>query len=632
MIAAGNNTSAHIKWMKWFLGPASRNVQRVITTAPEFAIPSNLARDIISQMLMNPHTDAVDWIPGYTHLAGVWNKFTKKYPQVFNEGLLLSRNQPTDSELLYRAKHSDLWAFLTQGFYVAEDKDPTKRLIKTVLNPNLPMYPFFLAGDIANAVRPGAALGLAVGGAIAGPAGAVTGGALGAVLGPMFGLTGANINAFIETAGREGAAVRTLQRGGTDEEALKQYWMRSGQFNERPGVSDLAQMIKIVPFANPTVQSMRNGIQALTDPNPMRKFTAWSRLVYGGIILASAYAVIRYLTMSEEERNKERDRTIEDRLGYMDIGGIRVPYAYGVEGAVQSLVSNMIMDDLLERRADPNKYFWGAAKRIFDPQGLMVGMFGPQIAAYQETKANWSNYRQKPIVSPWMVNLPASEQYYSTTPEFYRKIGKMFDWSPAKLQYFVQQAITRQVDETVRLVEGVTGGKPFMERADMPFVGRIFVRDPIGFASQSVRDLEGLEARMRMLTTRLNSKGWGSIGQFDQDGEPMVPAADFADGLGLDGKLKQDLVHVQQQMQYLQGLKSQLRMMDRMQALGKAYGLNEDYANERNMRSLMTIRAQAVMAGNREWTKLIDATTESLERLAPASPQMQAVDYLNRRF
>ena len=305
----------------------------------------------------------------------------------------------------------------------------------------------------------------------------------------------------------------------------------------------------------------------------------------------------------------------------MDIGGIRVPYAYGPEGALQSLTSNMIMDDLLDRKSDGEKQARMALFRIFDPQGLF-NPFGPQVTAWQETKANWSYFRQRNIVSPWMANLEPSLQYYSTTPAFYREVGKMFNWSPIKLQYFVQQAMGRQIDDTIRLVESIGGGKPIQEAADVPFVGRMFVRDPIGFASQSVQDAGDVEDKLRTLNLRLNAKGWGTLGRFDRNGNPETSA---------EG-LSPDLQRLQLQLEYLQVLRSELRTIGDLQAVAKYYGLRGDYANERNVRAFMTLRAQAALAGNKGALRVMDQASALLERIAPAPPEQQAADYLERRF
>ena len=221
-----------------------------------------------------------------------------------------------------------------------------------------------------------------------------------------------------------------------------------------------------------------------------------------------------------------------------------------------------------------------------------------------------------------MANLEPSLQYYSTTPAFYREVGKMFNWSPIKLQYFVQQAIGRQIDDTIRLVESIGGGKPIQEAADVPFVGRMFVRDPIGFGSQAVRDADAIEDRLRLLNTRLQAKGYGMIGAFDKDGNPEYPS----------DRLSPELRQLQVQLQYLQGLRQGLRKLDDVQAIGKAYALAGDYNNERNIRRMQTDLTQSLLIGNRDRVQTIDQALELLGRIAPAPPEQQAADYLQRRF
>ena len=221
-----------------------------------------------------------------------------------------------------------------------------------------------------------------------------------------------------------------------------------------------------------------------------------------------------------------------------------------------------------------------------------------------------------------MINLSPSEQYYSTTPEFYQKLGQMFNYSPAKLQYIMQQAISRQADETVRLMESIDGGRPVQELADVPFVGRLFVRDPIGFGSQAVRDADAIENRLLLLNTRLQAKGYGTLGLFDKDGNPEFPA----------DRLSPDLQKLQIQLQYLQGLRKGLRDLDDVQALAKAYAKAEQWSEERNLRTMQTDLTQSVLIGNRDRIKTIDQALELLKKIAPASPREQAADYLERRF
>jgi len=622
VIGAGKNVNPAIKLLKWAFGPASRNMQTAITESPGFAVPSNLVRDVIQQLVTNTDSKFGDWIPGGSHVAGLINKFTQKYPQVFREGLLLNRDVPTREQLVKRHQQASLWQFLTDGFYVSNAKNPTVRLLGTIFNPsNMLFYvPVWPVVKIANAVAPGGMVGLALGGAVGGPVGAAIGAAIGSVAGPLSGFTGKGIATFTEEIGREGNAVRVLQRGGTDAEAMQAYWFRTGQFNEHPGNPDLAALLRVAPFANPALQSTRNLVQVLTHPDPAKRFTAYARLAQIAGMAAVA-ALIKYLMMDRNDRQKERERTIQDRMGYMDMAGMRVPFAYGLQGGVQSLVYNAVMDDLLARETDWDKGATMLAKRVFDPQGMM-NIMGPQVSSLFELRRNWSEWRQTNIVAPWMLGLPASDQYYSTTPEFYRKLGSMMEWSPVKIQYFVQQGIARQIDDTIRLAESVGGGKPMQEAADLPFVGRIFVRDPIGFASASVQKINDIEGKLQTLNARLNAKGWGFLNSFDRYGNPTADAS----------KLSPDLQRLQMQLGYLHQLRQSINRLDQVRTIGEAMRRAGNYVGERNARVWQTHIAQATLAGNADRLKVMDAAIEAAQQLDPAPPEQMAADYLQRRF
>lgn len=585
MFATPQVASKAGRFLSWALGPMTQNWKRQITQGPVFAI-RNLFRDIFTQTILNP--DPIAWIPGGTHILGTINKFTQKYPQVFSEGLLLSRVEPSETELVNAIRHGAVWQWFSEGFYVSQAKDPVVKVLATVLQPSNWLFPLWKLGDVFNLVTGGRTLA-----------------------------------EFFETAGREGAAVSVLRRGGTDEEALMKYWTAAGQFNEHPGVADARIIMNIPGFLNPMFQGVRNAMQKLSDPDPGVRGTAWTRLLVMMPMIFGGAAVASYLMMRREDRDRERQRPVEDRMNFMNINGFSVPFPYGPEGVMGSVVYNAVMDDLLDRpMVDADKTAAMLLKRIGDP-GSPIQFFGPQLAAMMEAGMNWSNYRQRPIVSPWMVNLAPSEQYYSTTPEFYRKIGQMFNYSPAKLQYITQQAISRQADETVRMLEAMDGGRPMQEAADVPFVGRLFVRDPIGFGSQAMRDADKVEANLQLLSTRLSSKGYGMLGQFDRDGNPEYPTDKLA---------SEDLVRLQMQLGYLQGLRRNLREVDDIQALGKAAALAGNFALERNLRRAATIRTQAVLMGNKDEIRLLDQALELVKQIPVAPAEQRAADYLQRRF
>jgi hypothetical protein len=579
LFASPQTASKMGKAASWLLGPMTQNWKRNITQGAVFAL-RNLFRDTFTQTLLNP--DPIGWVPGWAHTKGVVNKFTKKYPQVFSEGLLLSRVQPSEQEMLASIKHGAIWQWLSEGFYVSQAKDPVIKTVATVLQPSNWLFPLWKTADLINLVTGGRAMA-----------------------------------AFFETAGREGAAVAALQRGATDEEALAKYWTASGQFNEHSGIADARIAMSIPGFLNPMLQGVRNVGQKLSDPDPAVRGTAWTRLLVMIPVMFGGAAIARYLMMDEDDKERERQRVVDDRLSFMDLAGFSVPFPYGPEGVMGSVVYNATMDDLLGRpKVDADRTAIMLLKRIVDP-GSGLQFFGPQLATIMEANMNWSTFRQKPIVAPWMVQLPASEQYYSTTPEFYRKVGTMMNYSPAKLQYIVQQALSRQADETLRLAESIDRGRPMMEMADVPFVGRLFVRDPIGFGSQAVRSVTAVEDRLRLLDERLKAKGWNMLR------DPEFPAED----LGSD-----QLRHLQVQLAYMEDLRKGMGVLSGMQGVAKYYSLKRDYANERNMRTVQTRYAQSLLIGNRGQIAELEKALELLKQIPQGSPDQVAAEYLDRRF
>jgi hypothetical protein len=110
----------------------------------------------------------------------------------------------------------------------------------------------------------------------------------------------------------------------------------------------------------------------------------------------------------------------------------------------------------------------------------------------------------------------------------------------------------------------------------------MFLRNPTGMLSQSVKEAGDAEARLRLLDNRLNAKGWSMLR------DPEFPA----ERLG-DPRLRS----LQTQLLHLQALRGGLRRMQDIAALAKFYTLKEDWANEANARAMMTQYAQALMLG-----------------------------------
>jgi hypothetical protein len=574
MFARPSESNGVVKFITWAISPAAKNFQRNITQSLPFAI-ANLAGDNVNQTILN--RDGIGWIPGGATALGIWNKFAKKYPQVFQDGLLLSRVEPSSVELVNHIKHNSIFEFLTEGFYISTDKDPTTRVVSTLLNPSNLLFPAWKLGDLVNLV---------------------TGGRTLAPIG--------------ETATREGAAVWKKMRGGSDQEAMQAYWRVTGTFNEHAGMSDAADITSLAVFMNPMLQAVRNVRQVLFDPDPAVSTAAWAKLL---LIMPSYFgmaAVARFLTMDDDEKERERERPIEDRMNYHDVAGFRIRFPYGPEGTMASFVYNATMDGLLDRpKADGRRTGIMLARRIASVDSPLQ-FFGPQLNALTEANMNWSNFRQRHIVSPWMSALPPSEQYSSHTPEIYRKLGEWINYSPDKIQYIVQQGISRQSQEVIQILDRIETGRPMAENADIPFVGRMFIRDPLAFSSASGESVQDIDARLRLLTARLNTSGWRST--LDMDASLLTPEMRAA-------KL---------QIASLDGLRASSRHLTRLAEMAKSARLGQDYTLERNIRMMMMQDAQAALAANPDALERIEAAIELLEQLPPATPEIKQMDHILR--
>jgi hypothetical protein len=580
MFARPDQVSSFMRGVSWLIGPTMQNWKRNITQSLPFAL-ANLAGDVINQMMLNPRE--AGWVPGGATMLGIWNKFSQKYPQVFQEGILMSRVEPSSVELVNAMRENAVINWLTEGWYQATDKDPTKRLLKTLLQPSNLLFPIYKTGDAIN---------LATGGRTVAP--------------------------LLETATREGAAVAVLMRGGTDREAMNAYWGVTGRFNEHAGTADARAAFSLPGFFNPMVQAVRGAGQLVTDPDPAIRMSAWAKLLMVFPAMFGGAAVARFLMMDEDEKQRERERPIEDRLNYYDVAGFRLRFPYGPEGAMGSFVYNAVMDDLLDRpKVDGKRTGVMLIKRIADV-GTPLQFLGPQLNAVTEAQMNWSNFQQRHIVSPWMVGLPASEQFSSTTPEFYRKLGRWMDYSPAKLQYIVRQGISRQADEVVRLLSDVEAGRGteamFQEAADIPFVGRMFLREPLGFGAASVQTLQDLDARLDLLNKRLGTAGYSWIKEAPADQLPI------------------QLQAVRAQWDALEMLRAGSRQLELIGSLASAAKVGNDALTERNYRRMMVLYAQSILAMNPDAAERIEMALEMLETVPEASPQMKQADYLQRRF
>lgn len=102
-----------------------------------------------------------------------------------------------------------------------------------------------------------------------------------------------------------------------------------------------------------------------------------------------------------------------------------------------------------------------------------------------ETTVNYDMFRDKPIVSPWMVDhLRPEDQYYGYTTELAKKVGEVFGVSPAKFEHLLSaytggmaKDIVKGTESTLRTIGvlPVKGAIP-PEMSDIPVFGRLFLK------------------------------------------------------------------------------------------------------------------------------------------------------------
>ncbi|WP_309381963.1 LPD38 domain-containing protein [Cerasicoccus frondis] len=448
----------------------SKLFQQAITESLPFAV-RNPPRDVFSSMIFGK--DKFGWIPGAVQFRGMVEKFQKKHPQIQDDGLLLSRLEPSHSELVRELTQSPIVKFFSDNLYRSHHPDPR---IRGFLNfvVNVPSVMLYKPIEVLNVITGGRAL---------------------ARLG--------------ETVTREGAAAQAKDSGATDSEAKLRYWQSAGQFNER-GNWFVSGVSGLIPFANPMVQSVRQQAELLSHPDPAVRNQAWLKMPWITAQFTAA-AIVTYLMMDDDDRAEEKERSLGLRMSSYGVGPFRLSFPYGLEGAAASMAYNAVMDDLLERDpGDDTKRRKMLIERVVSYGDLLDlnNLKGPFMAALGEAEANYNPFYESEIVPPWLATLPNQEQVRDDTPRLYREMGRMFDLSPIKIEYVVREGIARQADEVIQVIDRIEQGKPIStQKAEWPIVGQLFYKDPIGWSSASVQSVDEIDNQLESIERRLDSAG-----------------------------------------------------------------------------------------------------------------------------
>jgi len=211
-----------------------------------------------------------------------------------------------------------------------------------------------------------------------------------------------------------------------------------------------------------------------------------------GITLPS---ILLWLLHRDDERYKEQPAWMKNltwTLGWMGDIPILLPKPF-----VPGIVFGSIPERTLEwiARQDPAA-FRGIGRAL--TEGLLPGFVPTAIAPIIENLSNYNFFRDRPIVPEGKKELLPEEQVADYTSATARLIGRGFDWSPAKIENWLQGwfggmaqhglAISDFLLRQLGLAEEFPE-KPAPSPKEIPFVGAFVGRETLGSQSESYNRL-----------------------------------------------------------------------------------------------------------------------------------------------
>lgn len=337
-----------------------------------------------------------------------------------------------------------------------------------------------------------------------------------------------------ENLTREGAQRLSLMRGDTPERARMNRDKITGNFGQRPGSPAAAELYGATSFLNATVQSSYQGFEGLYHPDPKIRAINAAKLVVasiqGAALAALGYLIVLATSKDEEDRDQKlkflRERPEFDRLRYMSIGGVRLPFGNGPIAGMFGFGYNAIEGMLIEQPVASQELAMGVLGNILDTPEI-ADFIQPQIKSAIEVINNRAYYFDRDIVPGWMADKYAHVpelQAYDSTPEAYKSMAKFFAdipgtgrWlavSPLKIQHVIRNSFSREIDSLITAVDKAAQGIP-VDMSDYPLFGRAFIREPRGWSSHSVDSLSDINDEY--LTLRDRAKELSTYTTGDQE-------------------------------------------------------------------------------------------------------------------
>jgi hypothetical protein len=255
----------------------------------------------------------------------------------------------------------------------------------------------------------------------------------------------------------------------------------------------IRQALGLYPFLNARLQHARSMVESVKHPA--------SFFMKGMAITAPA--LMNWLLNNQDEESTKLYQSLPTwrRVGLYNI---RIPGTdhfipipkgfYGVlfGSSIESFMDSVIKDDPRVVEKFANQLF-----KEFSPVGNWTELVPFIIRPKIEVWANKKGYTGKPIISESMRLLKPAEQYYTPTPEIFKKIGETLNWSPLKIDHYIRSytggagiGAVNILDEILQLT-GIVDKKPednFTTISRLPVFKAFLTEKPIGLQSGYISD------------------------------------------------------------------------------------------------------------------------------------------------
>lgn len=290
------------------------------------------------------------------------------------------------------------------------------------------------------------------------------------------------LSEFGEKGTRVGAFGRAIKKGVPDLEAAFEARDITLDFARRGSQTRAVNML--VAFWNAQVQGLNKMVRAFREKPMQTTFKAVS-----GITLPS---ILLYLHNRNDPRYQELPQWQKDLFWVLPIGDkgpiVRIPKPFEVGiifGTVPEHILTWIDKNEPEALTSVGKTLMEASAPGYIPTALQ-----PVI----ENIANYSFFKQRPIVSEGAQNLPKELQAGRYTSETAKEVGKLIKQSPSKIENLIYGYTAGlgkyAIAASDKLLKGLgivsPPPEPAKTAADIPFIKAFVAREPIGSGSESV--------------------------------------------------------------------------------------------------------------------------------------------------